>query len=258
MVIREDSGIKYYQFPSMNRFPYLFHGFFSRHGGYSRPPYQSLNVALKVGDRTRDVSRNISKIGKILKASKIVSVTQEHGCNIIIIDKNYLKTYHPRTPPVSDALITAETGIALLIKVADCQAVFLLDTVRKVIANIHCGWRGNVKNIIGKTVDAMKGVFGSKPGDMIAAISPSLGPCCAEFKDYKRLLPRKFNNFKIGQDHFDFWQISRAQLVESGIDRENIEIAEICTVCNSENFFSYRKEKTTGRCAAMMMLRDTS
>ncbi len=256
MILREASGIKYYQFSLLNRYPFLFHGFFSRHGGCSRPPYHFLNVAFTVGDADRDVERNIDGIKKIARAKEIVSARQEHGCNIIIIDKNCLKTYDRKNPPVADAMVTALEGLALMIKVADCQALFLLDPVRRVVANVHSGWRGNVKNIIGKTVSVMKSAFGTDPRDLVATISPSLGPCCAEFRDYSTLLPPFFEKFKIKHNHFNFWEISRSQLLESGVAEPNIELAGTCTVCNFKDFFSYRKEKVTGRCAAVVMLKN--
>ena len=258
MIVREVSGTKFYQFSSLNKYSCIFHGFFTRHGGFSTPPYESLNVAYKVGDDVEIVDQNIKKIEQVSKPRQTVAVNQDHGCKIIIIDNNYLKTYQKENPPTADAIITSETGVALVIKVADCQAIFLFDPVKKVVANVHCGWRGNVNGIIARTVAAMKDVFNSNPSDIIATVSPSLGPCCCEFKDHNTLLPPSFQRFKAKGNHFDFWKISRTQLLESGILQKHIEIAEICTVCNSRDFFSYRKEKITGRCAALIMLKETS
>ncbi len=257
MIITSISGTKIYQFSSLTRYPQIFHGFFARHGGFSSHPYKSLNVGLKVGDSIRNVTRNIEKISEIINTDRIISISQAHGCKIIIIDKNYLKTHKEKEPPVADAIISNEPGVALMIKVADCQSIFMFDPVKNVVANVHCGWRGNVNGIIARTVEVMRESFGSDPADIITGVSPSLGPCCGEFKDYKKLLPSSFEKYKIENNHFNFWEISRNQLMKSGIPGGNIEIGEICTVCNYKDFFSYRKEKITGRCAAVIMLKDT-
>ena len=153
--------------------------------------------------------------------------------------------------PPGDALVTRMHGIGLLIKIADCQAVFLVDPVREVIANVHCGWRGNVKNIIGKVVRFLEVEFGSRPSDLLATISPSLGPV-ALFPKFSPELPEAFWDFQPTPRYFDLWAISRRQLLEAGLLPENIEFAGRCTVCEREHFFSYRAETITGRMAAVI------
>jgi hypothetical protein len=100
----------------------------------------------------------------------------------------------------------------LLIQTADCQAVMLFDPDKRVAANIHCGWRGSVADIVGRTVAHGRRIR-LRPGRMVAAIGPSLGPCCAEFVNYKQEIPRhSLWPFRVGWHHFDFWRISRHQL----------------------------------------------
>jgi copper oxidase (laccase) domain-containing protein len=89
---------------------------------------------------------------------------------------------------------------------------------------------------------------------MIAAIGPSLGPCCAEFINYKDEIPRQFWPFRVDAHHFDFWRISRHQLTTAGLAQSNIHSSGICTRCNPHLFFSYRAARQTGRFAALIGL----
>jgi copper oxidase (laccase) domain-containing protein len=98
----------------------------------------------------------------------------------------------------------------------------------------------------------MEDELGCRPSDLLAAISPSLGPCCAEFRNFRRELPETFRDFQPTPGSFDLWAISRRQLLEAGLQPENIEFAGRCTVCECEHFFSYRAEKITGRMAAVI------
>lgn len=155
------------------------------------------------------------------------------------------------TPP-GDALVTTLRGVGLLIKVADCQSIFLVDPARKAIANVHSGWRGSVCGIAGKTVRFMRDRFGSRPRDILATVGPSLGPCCGEFRNYRDELPESFHSFQVRPEYFDFWAITRRQLLDAGLRDEHVEAAGICTVCGTGEFFSYRGERDTGRLAAVI------
>ena len=152
----------------------------------------------------------------------------------------------PDRPVKADAVVTDRQGIGLVIQVADCQSVLLFDPIRRVIANVHSGWRGSVQNIIGATVDVMKSAFGCRPADIMTAIGPSLGPCCAEFINYRDEIPRSYWSYRVGDDHFDFWTVSRDQLLEAGLDLGHIDQSGICTKCRTDLFFAYRREGLPG------------
>jgi len=143
----------------------------------------------------------------------------------------------------------------IVVKVADCQSVLLDDPDRQVVANVHSGWRGSIKNIIGRTIKVMKKQFACNPDNIVAGIGPSLGPCCAEFVNYKSEIPRALWGYKDGSNHFDFWSLSRDQLCDAGVLSENIDLSEMCTKCNIERFFSFRREGTTGRFAVAIGLK---
>ncbi|SMC44499.1 conserved hypothetical protein [Desulfocicer vacuolatum DSM 3385] len=263
------------------------HGVFTRKGGVSLSPFNSLNVGISTGDNETHVRENRCRIARDLGFEHALYLHQVHGNGVLVLDREQqIKTLTshgmdtrkqcsvshdplpcPDTPclkngmpfsqgaiPVADGVVTNIPGVLLVIQVADCQAVLLFDPVKKVVANLHSGWRGSVANIIGRGVDVMVTDFCCDPGDIRAAVAPSLGPCCAEFVHYKDELPQGFLQYRRGDHHFDFWAISRGQLMEKGIKSDHIEVSGLCTQCHPDRFFSYRHEHTTGRFAVAVGL----
>ncbi|MDL1970045.1 MAG: peptidoglycan editing factor PgeF [Candidatus Desulfofervidaceae bacterium] len=246
----QNTNLPFFYFPSLSQFPFLRHAVFTRLGGYSRRTYASLNLSYDVGDDPVTVNKNLNLVKQFFSAEKLIWSRQIHDKNVLVIQDEAKPPYEG-----FDAFVTNRPGLALLVKLADCQGILLCDPIKKVIAAIHCGWRGNVANIIAATVDVMEKEFHTKPTDIWAGISPSLGPCCAEFKDYQTLLPKAFWRYRINGNYFDWWRISRDQLMAKGIPAKQIEIAGICTVCDTR-FFSYRRDgKSTGRFGAVIMLK---
>lgn len=156
----------------------------------------------------------------------------------------------------ADAWILAEKNIVCAINIADCQAVILLDPIAKVAAAIHSGWRGSVQNIVSKTVKQMILDFGTKPENILAGISPSLGPCCAYFTNPFEELPQNLHAYILPDNHsIDFWAYTNHELQTMGLKPGNIETAKLCTKCHSDLFFSYRAERENpGRMAALISL----
>jgi YfiH family protein len=186
-----------------------------------------------------------------LGLAHLVSARQVHGDRIQRVAGG---KQEPGEVDGCDALLTNEPGIGLLVQHADCQAVMLHDPRQQAVANIHAGWRGSVLDIIAKTIHEMQKQFGTDPADLRAGVSPSLGPCCAEFVNYRQELPPELHPYQGSENHFDFWAVSRDQLQACGVQKENIAVAGICTRCN-ENYFSYRRQKQTGRCGSVIGLR---
>jgi polyphenol oxidase len=246
----------WHSFQNLSKVPHLVHGVFTRHGGVSQRPYATLNVAWNNGDAPESVRENLLRVQDAMGLDQMVASYQTHSDTVHIVDEECLARAAVRHPilfaPPGDALVTTLRGVGLLIKIADCQAIFLVDPVREVIANVHCGWRGSVGDIPTKVIALLRDRFGSRPEDILAGISPSLGPCCAEFQNFNEELPASFWPFQTKSPYFDFWAITRWQLIQSGLLPEHIEVANLCTVCESSDFFSYRGEKTTGRNAAVL------
>jgi len=274
------------QFNMLAPYTDLVHGIFTRRGGDSAPPFDSLNVGLSTGDDVTHVRENRCRIARHLGFERALYLNQVHGNDVFVLtqesqitgltshgmatqsaseipdphsdphshrpDNSSQQNGNPSAPlalPVADAVVTNIPGVLLVIQVADCQAVVLFDPVKQVVANLHSGWRGSVANIIGRGLDVMVARFSCDPGDIRAGIGPSLGPCCAEFVHYKDELPQVFLKYRQGEYHFDFWAISRDQLIKKGVHPDHIEVAGLCTQCHPTRFFSYRHEKSTGRFA---------
>lgn len=138
-----------------------------------------------------------------------------------------------------DALITAEPGLLLTIRTADCIPVLIADPVRRAVAAIHAGWRGTVSGIAGKTVKKMTESFSSDPGDLIAAIGPGIGKCCFEVG------PEVAAQFAIDGMYVDLADANRRDLISEGVSR--IAVGAPCTCCQAGLFHSFRRDKAHGR-----------
>lgn len=248
------NGIEWLEFDLLSNIPHLTHAVFLRHGGCSKGPYKGLNTGFYVGDNLQDVEHNISLIkeklrGRTTPAHHFVSGQGVHGKAIA-----HVSAHSPQEIPGVDGLITAEKGISLMMKHADCQVALFYDPKNHAIANVHAGWRGSVANIYREAIHKMCQTFGSRPHDLIVCISPSLGPNEAEFIHYKQELPKEFWQFQPCPHYFDFWTISEHQLKQEGILAHHIEIARMSTYSNPIDFYSYRRDKITGRHATCIHL----
>ena len=246
-------GLRYYQSPLLAGLPELVHGFFTRQGGASLGTYQSLNVSLAVGDRRAAVDENLLRMQQALGLAGLAGAAQVHGGRAAVItslDQDRLADI-----PEVDILVTTVPGLGLLIKQADCQAVMFYDPVNRVVANVHCGWRGQVHNTLEETVRLLESRFGTRPADLYAAVGPSLGPCCAEFKNFRREFPPPLWAYQVRPTYFDLWRLSRDQLVAAGLQPSRLDLAGLCTRCGADDFYSYRRDQVTGRQGAIIALK---
>ncbi len=178
---------------------------------------------------------------RVLGLEHLAKMKQEHkiGCHHVVTK--------PFQGGVGDILVTQEKGVGLAIQHADCQAAILFDPVTESIGALHAGWRGQVQGIYQEAIRQMKEIFGTKPEDLLVAISPSLGPKNSEFVHYRTELPQEFWNFRISETYFDLWSITAWQLETAGVLKENIQIARLCTYEDPSSFHSYRRDKTRDR-----------
>ena len=243
MVWKLDSD-GYFSFALLNE---TTHGFFSRHRGVSLAPFDSLNISDEVGDYHPHVQANCAYIRQTLGLSYLLQCKQLHGTDFYIIENPEASI------PPCDALITNLRGVGLMIKHADCQAALFYDPVNKVVAAVHAGWRGAIGKIYTKIVQVLKDKFKSRPENLLVGISPSLGKEHAEFINYRNELPESFWKYQIRPNYFDFWTLSFDELIEAGLLPHHIQMAQRCTYANKE-YFSYRREKTTGRMGSVIAL----
>ena len=258
MISKAIKNVSFLQFPNLKPFAAIRHAIFTRRGGYSTGAFRSLNISFGIGDKRTGVQKNRELIAQCLGFERSVFIRQVHGKDVLVLKNGELENdaaLISETPRQADALITDIAGLSLIIQVADCQPVLLYDPVQSVIANIHSGWRGSVQNIIAGVVKIMERQFGCQAKNLVVGVGPSLGPCCAEFVNYREELPVSFWKYRTGPNHFDFWAISKNQLIEAGVSEANIYLSQICTRCNIDLFYSYRRAKVTGRFAVVIGLK---
>jgi YfiH family protein len=181
---------------------------------------------------------------------RFVSLQQTHSDIIRTI------TRFPLTKMEGDALVTDRPGILLIIKTADCLPALVVDPVRRVIAAVHCGWRGTLKRVLGKTLQTVVQSFGCDLTSLCVALGPCISKACYEVGEDVRekfeshgFLCGFFDNHPVAKEKylFDLRGANRAQILEMGVPRENVFSIDICTHCE-EDLFSYRREKNqTGR-----------
>ncbi len=257
--------IPLWHFENLSKFPEIFQFVTSRKGGLSSGRYASFNLGYTAGEKKEVVQKNRQILADTIGIARenIITVRQSHSNEIRMVGPED-KASGPEASP-ADAMITDIPGKCLTIVVADCVPILLYDPARKVIAAVHAGWRGTVKKITAEAVRVMKEKLGCASGNIIAAIGPSIGPCCYEIgQDVIEMVARELGSReslliegdKVALARFDLWEANRRQLIEAGVKYENIENPQICTSDNTEHFYSYRKEKDgTGRFMAGIMLR---
>ncbi|MGA7579379.1 MAG: polyphenol oxidase family protein [Desulfobaccales bacterium] len=253
-ILLEPGGLPCYQSPLLAAFPELSHGFFTRRGGVSLGAYASLNLSFEVGDRRGAVTENRRRVREALGLRVLASASQKHGRREVVVTEE-LRPRPDAELEAADILLSRQPGVGLLIKQADCQAVVIYDPGRRVVANIHCGWRGQVQNVLGTAVVRLKEQFGCQPADLYAAISPSLGPCCAEFRNFRQEFPPEFLPYQTRPYYFDLWRLSLDQLQAAGLKKSRLDLAGICTRCEAAQFFSYRRERICGRQGTVVALK---
>lgn len=240
-------------------------GFTTRHEGVSRPPYNSLNLGTNTFDSPHNVQGNRSLLARAFgaRAERLVTVTQVHGTDLLVLDApnpdfcHFLKLE-------CDGLITNQPGVMIGVCVADCIPLLLLDPVRRVVAALHAGWKGTAGEIALKGIEALGSVFGSEPGDILAAVGPSIGPCCYEVD---APVMEAFRKSGAGWEPFaretgkgkwalDLAAANKHQLLAAGVREANIETTPICVSCAHDLFFSYRRDGgETGRQMGFIMLK---
>ena len=163
----------------------------------------------------------------------------------------------------TDALVTNQKGLCLCVQTADCVPVLLFDSKKMAVAAIHAGWRGTVKQIVGKAVVKMADLFQSSPADICAVIGPSIGPEVYEVGDevgeaVRESVPNSEKTLyknSSGKFHLNLWEANRQILLAWGVYSENIEILQECTFQNPAKYFSARREGIdTGRLVSGIML----
>ena len=239
------------------------HGFTSKLGGVSHGKIEGLNLGFRVGDDKNDVLKNYQLVSQDLELpfENIVAAKQIHSADIRIIgdaEKGYGIAKADEVIEC-DGLVTSVPNVPLCVFYADCVPILLADSDAGVIAAVHSGWRGTVKQIAGSVVDVMCKEFGASPQNIKAAIGPSIGRCCFETGGE---VAEQFNEDLVTTDangklKVDLWEANRRILQGKGLVDANIDIFGLCTICHSDKLYSYRTHgENTGRMGAFIMIRE--
>lgn len=226
--------------------------FTTRHFGFSKLPYKSLNFAFHVGDRREDVLKNHQLLASHLKYKfeDLTYMDQVHSNKVVKVSSKIA------SPITCDALVTDRINTPLMVMSADCTPILFYDRESRIIAAVHAGRAGAFKNIVKETLNAIS----SSRESIIAVLGPSIHQCCYEVSKEIAIEAKELGyDFSIKEFHSQFYldvnSILLDQLKSEGIKEENIELLHYCTACEVEHFFSYRKEGPTGRMAALISLR---
>lgn len=277
--------------PSLAQFPWLVHGFSTRRGGVSSFLRSSqsasddadLNLGEVSWDSAENVLENRLRLLTWLKAEAMTLVVQRqiHSDLMRVLDDGQF----PTPPPAGDGLITNRPGLLLAVLVADCLPILLVDAKQRVVAALHCGWRGTARRLAEKAVGRMRMEFGSRPEDLWAAIGPGIRACCysigpevvEEFTSQfsyasKLFVSRPHRPNPVGSQllwrsqplrgsstlsipsnvYLDLTQANVHQLRDAGIPAKQIDSKAPCASCHPELFFSHRRDG--GRTGRMMGL----
>lgn len=249
----------------------IYHFVSTRRGGFSNPPYDSLNLGFHVGDNPETVLRNRERLAMALgiPMDNFTTARQTHGSNVEIITKASRgcgAVDFDSAIDATDAMVTDTPGICLMVLQADCVPLLFFDLKKKVIGVAHAGWRGTVRMIAQNMVKVLKEKFNCLPDDILVGIGPSIGPCCYEVGSEVVVQTGEASQHKRkyiyetpdGKHYFNLWEANKMQLVQAGIPEKNMEIAGMCTYCNHTHFFSYRyQQRETGRFGVGIMLLDS-
>jgi len=268
MKINQNLGVTYLTFPSFEKYSSVNHAFSTRLGGVSQNEYSSMNLNFGRGDNDENVVENFHRFCAAagFDYSTLVASSQDHHTFIRKVGVRHcgMGFLKPKDIKSVDGLITDKENVTLVTYYADCVPLFFFDPEKHAIGLAHAGWRGTVAKIGTKMVAAMTREFGSQPCDIIAAVGPSIGPCCfevdtpvyEEFAKQTELHPQEFIQNKDGGKYMiDLWEANRRILLEAGVSDENITVAGLCTKCNADWLFSHRATGgKRGGLAAMMCL----
>ena len=234
--------------------------FTTRNTGVSKKPFDSLNLGFRVGDENQDVIKNREIVSQTFdyKASSLTCAEQVHGNNVRFVEtdeKGAGSLEHETAIKGVDALATDKDNLPIAMFFADCLPVVLVSLKPKTIAIAHAGYKG----LLGNIVERLAKQLGSKTanGELFAFLGPAIGPCCYHADDeriakFHAVFPEAVD---INDKTLDLKRIATWQLEKNGVEPKNIFNADYCTSCRTDLFYSYRKEKETGRQSAIALIR---
>ncbi|MGS0744773.1 peptidoglycan editing factor PgeF [Syntrophomonas erecta subsp. sporosyntropha] len=260
------NGIKWISVPDWEKYGVII-GFSSRIGGVSQGPYASLNLGLHVNDREDAVLENRLRFWQALEGDpeRAVCCQQVHGDRVVVVDERQVGSgvfELGSTIAGTDALVTSIPELYLTTFYADCIPVFFFDPVHRAVAMVHSGWKGTMSRISIKALNTMTRTFNTQPQDVWVFIGPGIDHCCFEIQpDLAGKVYSGFpdiNGIIIPDGVRMTWDLKKticASLQTAGVSADNISMCELCTSCDQEHFYSYRRDNgVTGRMGAVISM----
>ncbi|RBQ32023.1 multicopper polyphenol oxidase [Arcobacter sp. FW59] len=210
------------------------------------------NLAFHTGDDKNNVINNRQKLSLKIgyDYEKLVYMNQTHGNNVVKVDEN-----SPKLIEDCDGIITNCKNLPLMVMVADCIPILMFDVKKGVVCAIHAGRNSTFLKIAQISAKKMIEEFACNKDDIKVILGPSIQKCCYEVSPELALIVKNsFGNEFVNNRNIDLQGINKKLLAEIGVT--NIEISDICTKCSNKPYFSYRKDKNTGRFAGIIMIKD--
>ncbi len=214
---------------------------------------RNTNLSFKGGGPRTDALRNRRALCHALELPfETLTVPQQvHGCEVVPVDDVLAGSGRESSADALahvDGLYTCRARHPLLCLSADCPVIVLFDPDTPAVGVAHAGWRGTLAGIAVRLAQAMTADFGSQPARMLAAVAPSAGPCCYEVREDVLRIARtrrdganRYLRREAGRTYLDLWSANVEQLNHAGVPPERIDVARICTICDSR-FCSYRRD----------------
>jgi hypothetical protein len=247
MRTRSEAEIRVWSAPGTETLPGLRAVVTTRAGGHSAAPYDSLNLGLSTGDDPEHVHANRDRLRRALQIEDrpLHVLHQVHGDRI-------WPALDPRAQE-GDGLWTDRAGVVLVVGIADCTPVFVWDARRGSLMLLHAGWRGTAAGIVRRGIELLR-AHGSSADDLHLALGPCIGPCCYPVSvEVANQFPTAAVTWRDRTPLLDLRAANRLQALDAGVAPERICAAPPCTGCESETFFSHRKQgPRSGRMWALL------
>jgi len=231
-------------------------GFSTRGGGVSEMPANALNLAGFNDDAAENILENRRRFLKLFPGEWVFAgCWQVHGADVRVVqsvdDARPAENQQGDTI-YCDVIVSRAKGVLAGVKTADCVPILIGDPVTRAFAAVHAGWRGTLATAVMVAVDRLKREYDARPENLRVAIGAAAGPCCYEvgsevidaFTSRFGSGASLFRTTRPGHATVDLLKANRDQLQSAGVIPERIHTAPICTMCSTDLFFSYRKEKS--------------
>ncbi len=228
--------------------------FTTRLGGGSRGRFAAFNLSYAVGDGARAVADNRRRLARAwgCGSERLVEAAQVHGNRVAVATPEAAGTVLPGV----DGLVTDAPGLWLIVYVADCVPLLVVDPDRPAVGALHAGWRGIASGAARALLEAMGRAYGTRPWRVRAALGPAIGGCCYEVDapvaaamSRSAWWPAAARRTGAERWRLDLREAVRRQLAAVGVPEASVETVGACTMCRPDLFFSYRRDRTTGRMA---------